>query len=243
METIVYAAHSAGAKASSRPKDQPYKRSRLAEMEDRVLTSEETEQARAMMIAALDDPAFKDDFPWDQVGSTAEKGKADTIALIDKMLDQGRTIGFKAAYLNLLGITSPERIEKKFTDDLLQEWWFNNSVREVVTKLARGNAELCEQVIALNLLPDCPGSWLKAKVAIELKKAVGQLEPSHEYDLDHLGYLPHVDLYFCDREMATLTLQVLRRPNLPASLAGVRPPIATPLDVDSIEAALTVPID
>lgn len=87
-------------------------------------------------------------------------------------------------------------------------------------------------------LEDCPGTWLRHAVELQIRKATAKDEPSNLFDLNHLGHLPYVDLLFTDKRIAEFARQVLSAPNLPASLRHVKKPLAIPNSIEALESAL-----
>lgn len=87
-------------------------------------------------------------------------------------------------------------------------------------------------------LDDCPGTWLRHKVEVELRKSVCRDVASSQFDLDHLEHMPYVDLFFCDKRMATYVRQVQRLERDSRIWDRARPPVAVPSSVEAIEDAV-----
>ncbi len=84
---------------------------------------------------------------------------------------------------------------------------------------------------------DCSGLWLRSEIETRLKLAK-DFSPNNEKDLDHIQYLPYVDLLFTDKRIVEMTIQVLRSPNLPEGLQKVSLPIKVSQSLESLEKAL-----
>lgn len=84
---------------------------------------------------------------------------------------------------------------------------------------------------------DCSGLWLRSEIETRLKLAQ-DWNVSNEKDLDHIQYLPYVDLFLTDRRVVEMTKQVLRSPNLPEGLKSVSSPIKVPQSLEALEKAL-----
>jgi hypothetical protein len=95
-----------------------------------------------------------------------------------------------------------------------------------------------ETVLERMVPEDCPGWWLKHAVLIQMRKATAVDEASNFYDLEHLSYLPYVDLFFTDKRIAEFSRQVLASPQLPVLLRNVRKPIAIPKSIEALESIL-----
>jgi len=84
---------------------------------------------------------------------------------------------------------------------------------------------------------NCSGLWLRSEIETRLKLAQ-DFKPNNEKDLDHIQYLPYVDLFVTDRRIVEMTTQVLRSPGLPESLKKVASPIKVPQSLEALEKAL-----
>lgn len=84
---------------------------------------------------------------------------------------------------------------------------------------------------------DCPGLWLRNEIQTQLLFA-GNFKPSNEKDLDHIQYLPYVDLLLADKAMVEMTTQVLRSPILPENLKKLGLPIKASKSLKALETVL-----
>lgn len=89
---------------------------------------------------------------------------------------------------------------------------------------------------------NCSGLWLRSEIETRLKLAQ-DWEPSNEKDLDHIQYLPYVDLFLTDRRIVEMTKQVLRSKNLPEDLKKVPSPIKVSQSLEAIEKVLFLDIE
>lgn len=84
---------------------------------------------------------------------------------------------------------------------------------------------------------NCSGLWLRSEIEARLKLA-NDFAPNNEKDLDHIQYLPYVDLLFTDKRIVEMTIQVLRSSNLPLELKTISPPMKVSQSLESLEKAL-----
>ena len=91
---------------------------------------------------------------------------------------------------------------KLTTDDLVMRWFFEFQVRQVARGLLNAS-ESEEESLARSLdFSDCPGSWLRRRLALCLGRRSREPKANHFFDAQRLAYLPYVDLLLTDHEMA-----------------------------------------
>lgn len=84
---------------------------------------------------------------------------------------------------------------------------------------------------------DCSGLWLRTEIENRLLLA-GDFKPNNEKDLEHIQYLPYVDLFITDKRMVEMTTQVLRSSYLPDNLKKVSFPIKVSQSLEALEKTL-----
>jgi hypothetical protein len=157
-----------------------------------------------------------------------------------RFLDRAEEVGSANAYAEALGLDlSDPSIARSFTDQASQQYAFRFSVREAAQTLGVQCESGFEMATELVRLEDCPGTWLRHAVEIQIRKATAKDEPSNLFDLNHLGHLPYVNLLFTDKRIAEFARQVLSSSNLPASLRHVKKPLAVSNSIEALESALS----
>gem|GEM_PF-6209438 len=232
-----YQGNTVAAAANSRPSQNKYETHRLSEITETeslpdhiadVMRHLEEAQASVVNLQGLGDlfsPAQLTD---------VMDGMKNTIECFMKRTEE---VGSANALAEHLGADPTDRATlRKPIDLLIQQHTFGFSVRQVLAA-ACGNQDplVINDVAGKIKLEDCPGTWLKYAVRLQMRKAMSTDHPSNYYDLEHLAYLPYVDMLFADKRLATFTRQVLNSDDLPSSLKGVRPPISVPNSIDSLE--------
>jgi hypothetical protein len=97
---------------------------------------------------------------------------------------------------------------------------------------------ILDELVSAVAIEDCPGHWLRNAVSEQVEKAFPQDHPSNLFDINHIGYLPYVDLLFCDKRMSEVTRQVLRLDGRPEGLQATQSPISVANTVQAIIGAL-----
>jgi hypothetical protein len=156
-----------------------------------------------------------------------------------QFLDRTEEVGGANAYAEALGVDPTDRkTARSFTDQFSQQFAFSFSVREAARSLGIHDESLLEVACGLVRLDECPGTWLKYAVEIQMRKATAKDVPSNLLDLNHLGHLAYVDLLFTDKRVADFARRVMTAADLPPSLQGVRGPVSVGADVEMLESAL-----
>jgi hypothetical protein len=160
---------------------------------------------------------------------------------IETFMKRTEEVGSSKALAEYLGVDPTNQANlRKPIDLLIQQHTFAFSVRQFLTELwPREDSEKLNRVAAQVRVEDCPGTWLKYAVQLQMRKATPVDDPSNYYDLEHLSYLPYVDVLFADKRIATFARQVVTSDQLPSSLNGVCPPVSIPNTIESIESAIS----
>lgn len=234
-----YEANRVGALANSRAPQTKYERHRLSEIPD----------------GKIDPNLMADLLPQLEEGQTSVKNldvlrDLVTPAQIDEIFGGIRNsihqfvkrteeVGTSSALAEFLGSNSKDsQTNRKPIDLLISEYGFDFCVRRFLTDLGIADEATLDNLSRQIQLEDCPGSWLKNAVQLQMRKAAPIDNASNYYDLEHLSFLPYVDALFADKRIATFARQVLSSDHLPASLQGLQPPICISNSIDSIEAAI-----
>jgi hypothetical protein len=158
---------------------------------------------------------------------------------LDTFLNSALKDGVQMALTQVLSSAGAEVSVRAPIPVLVHEHVFADEVRRTLQEDIKVTDEgIILQAVKAVKLQDCPGTWLSREVSRSLTAAEHAPEAGSTYDLEHLGYVPYVDLLFSDKRIAEFTRQVLRRGDLPTTLSGVRPPRAIPNSVDAIRSAL-----
>jgi hypothetical protein len=234
-----YDASKVGAAASSREEGTKYERRRLSQIGD----AKPTEEQRAAFLKAQKETQVS---PSDLenlnklVPREVMEGLSNLFSDIGlRFLDRAEEVGGANALAEALGVDPSDRATaRSFTDQLSQKFTFRFSVREAARSLGIQDETLLTTASEIVILEECPGTWLRNAVEIEMRKATAKDVPSNLLDLNHLGHLPYVDLLFTDKRVADFARRVLTSPGVPASLDGVRQPVAVPNSIDALESAI-----
>jgi len=177
---------------------------------------------------------------WTQIASlvSAEDlvhGQATALDHLQGLLTRAKEVGFQQALRQ--GDAHGKSRKNEFFDTHLQNRSFTDSVRSIIAAISGVNDASAIDALTRGVTrAGTPGLWLRDAVELELRKAKPRPEPNDWFDLDHLTHLPYVDLQFADREISTVTRQVLsRRSQLPASVLDVTAPVSTEASLDAVE--------
>lgn len=66
----------------------------------------------------------------------------------------------------------------------------------------------------------------------------GDVSANNEYDLEHIHYLPYVDVFLTDKRIVDKVKQILRKSDLIKSLKSVKVPTNIPNSLEYLEKAL-----
>ena len=202
----------------------PYKRIKLRDLTDKCISADD--------LAAQERPidaAIRDEGALARLGTSLPPGEVKK--MVHAELDQLRRfyrrqseIGVRAAYAEACGVIDMDAAGDRYLDDLTQEHIFRQEAAAVARDFLNKSPEAARLAASVPL-ETCPGRWLHHNVDLETKKAESNPIASNAYDLDHLVYMPYVDLFFADKRTTTYVEAVLRRPGVPESIAGLRRPV------------------
>lgn len=99
------------------------------------------------------------------------------------------------------------------------------------------NKQLDKSVVNQLTISDCKGLWLRNEVERCLKWA-GDFESSNENDLNHLQYLPYVDIFMSDKRIIDKLNQVFKQNKSVEWLEALNEPLKAKNTLESLEAAL-----
>jgi hypothetical protein len=234
---LFHEAVSLAAEAARRPPDAGPPRQRLRDVENRAPTSAEVQAIRDA-IERETAQAFS------RLGSelpveAQEQALAQVRSQIDAFLARAQEDGVQSALAQFLGSAGAVPSARAPVETLIHEHVFADEVRRTLAEDARVTSEeVLQQAVRQVRLADCPGTWLAREVSRSLAAADPTPEPGSTYDLEHLAYVPYVDLLLADKRIVEFTRQVLRREGVPAVLKGVGPPVAVPNSVEAIRVVL-----
>ena len=235
-----YEANKVAALANSRPPQTTYEAHRLSEIPNTTIDPSfavdlmrqlEEDQAGIRNLDVLRDLVTADQMS--EVFSGIN-------ATIQNFVKRTEEVGSSSALAEFLTADMSQGALRQPIDLLIARHTFDFSVRQLLTQLCGGEDESTLGVVSEKIhLEDCPGTWLKYAVQIQMRKATPIDHPSNYYDLEHLSYLPYVDKLFADKRIVTFANQVLKSGQLPQSLDGTMPPVAVSNSVESIESEIS----
>lgn len=237
-----YEANRVSAAANSRPSGTKYERPRLSRMEDARIDSDDVAKLLQQLEQDQIDVAQLESLRGLLTPEMADDVYGAIRREIEEFVLRAGEAGSASALAEFLGIDPADGVRlHKPLDLLIQQYTFEFTVRHFLTDVFGSlDGHLLDKVAAGINLEDCPGTWLKHAVQIQMRKAVTEDTPSNYYDLEHLAYLPYVDILFADKRILAFTQQVFGSNQLPPSLNGVREPVAVPNSVNALESAITL---
>jgi hypothetical protein len=152
-------------------------------------------------------------------------------SLIESFANEAEENGYLSTISKMLevDISTPKQLNKP-VENAVKEFHFNLIVSQ--TALTHN---IPKEFILKNIsIEDCQSLWLCSKVKDYLIKA-NDTSPSNEYDLQHIQYLPYVDIFFADKRIVDKTKQVLKNPDLIESLKNLSAPINVSNNIESLE--------
>ena len=131
----------------------------------------------------------------------------------------------KRIFAWFIGIDSKDKKNlNKPIEKLLEEFNFRTQIKSTITaKFGSIEKVLQKNILSSMKLEDCKGLWLKTEVEKNLKRA-GDFDPNNEGDLNHIQYLPYVDILLTDKAIVEATMQVIKSKKLLSSLKSVSQP-------------------
>jgi len=219
----IESAMSTAALARTRPNESVYARTRLEDLPEERPSTEQLEVMRRTTRDALADENL-----WERLRGPLSPDQLDALKQIvseysEQIIDEIGRAGPKGALSNFLGIELTDTGERQYTDVLIQKYCFQESIKELLTKYVKSDVETVERLVQDIELATCPGTWIRCAIEIEMRRGKAAAEPGDEWDLEHIAYLPYVDLLTADRRTAAFSEQVLKRPGVPPNIGSVAP--------------------
>lgn len=231
-----YQATEVAASANSRPPNTKYEMRRLSEIPNTGLAADMLSEAMRGLDEMEIDGDGLDAFTNLISKEQLEQVLGDLKAAMENFGQRTGEIGAANALAEYLGTNSTDR---RSLDELIAQHTFEFIVRQFVVELCPDqNDDTITNLSAQVKLEDCPGTWLKNAVRLEMRKAMPVDRASNHYDLEHLSYLPYVDRFFADKRIAHCAAQVLNSIQVPNSVTGLHAPIAIPNYVDALESEI-----
>lgn len=238
---LAFSALTTAAAARARPIDQPYRSPRLKDIPADSPGAEEFQRMLDLVHEATPDQ----DKLWDDLGRffPPEAMAALRFAIAMMMrhtLKKQAAIGPRQVLADTLGIDPTGKALNTRIDALHFDWAFREAVDGVVRRFfpIEDPEEHSAAVSALQVA-DCPGAWLRNAVEIDLHRATAVPEAGDHYDLDHVAYLPYVELLTADKRIVDLCRRVLTRKGCLDSLRKARPPVRA-ATVDDLRQAIQI---
>lgn len=237
VENLMYqgAQFSAGAEKS---RAHTKKERRLRDIPNAPLTTPEADARQAefsKQMASLHERSQREGLP---------PIPADVPPMIANIFSQFLTrmseIGPQAALLEKLPIArlNKEEVMKLPTHELVNCSIFEAMVRRFshdILNLGEGEQEFLVRTLELS---DAPGTWIKLRLRLCVRRGSHEPRPSHSYDAERLAYLPYVDLMLTDAEMAGFVRQIVNEKSSPERIRGLRPPLSISSTMDALEKSL-----
>jgi hypothetical protein len=170
-------------------------------------------------------------WPWILVSKRVRNQAMRTaIEPIKSLLDHEQWAGSRATFAEYLGISSPrERLDRAFS----RKVW-NDKVQHSLQTALTMPPDLAAKIAGALKIEFCPGAWISEQVRLEIASAEPEPDPSNGYDLQHLCFLPHVDVFLTDQRIAGYVANVLRRPGA-AAIPGLKPARKTAASLQALE--------
>jgi len=214
-----------GAAAKARPADAPHQRTRLSDLPIGPISPEQHTEAIAHVARAFDDPTTLQGLAAFLPPGGIEELKVEVQRIMRTIVDRQAAVGPQQAVAEMLDALRDGRAPRRHLDTLRHEHSFRTSVQAVLTNVfGVADATVLAEVARSITLADCPGTWLRAAVELEVTRAEPAPPASADHDVGHIGFLPHVDVLLADKRVAQYATQVLRQADCPDSLCGCVPP-------------------
>jgi hypothetical protein len=236
-----YEANKVSAAANSRQPQTKYERHRLSQIGDTKIKKDDVTALLKQLEEDSEDIAqwecLRDLVPPELMDEEFRRIRNK----VEQYVERVDEVGSSNALAEFLGVDPSDRTSfRKPLDLLIQQHTFESGVRQFLADVCGENDETkVGEVVRQLKMEDCPGTWLKNAVQLQIRKAVNEDEASNYYDLEHLAYLPYADLFFADKRITEFTRQVLNSNQSLPSLKGINEPIAVPNSVDAIESVIS----
>jgi hypothetical protein len=239
MIDLSFSAITGASKAGQRPKGEPYQRTRVRELNSVPLTAEQAVAMKATFDNALSTALalreLNDKLPNDLTTELARQ-QAERIY---RLVDRAAEVGMRTAYAEAMGLSGDPAEDNRYLDDVSVITTFAWQVANFARRVLKVDDDEFLQLMAEQVpVEACPGTWLSQAVDLEIRRNEHDPNPNNAYDLEHLSYLPYVDLFFADKRIAAYGKQVLQRPDLPAACRSLRPPTRVARVIGAIEDSL-----
>jgi hypothetical protein len=234
-----YQASEVAASANSRPPNTKYEIHRLSQIPNAGLDADIVSDVMRGLDEAENNTGTFD-------GLSNLVGKEDLKRVFSELKDKIESFSQQTAETGALNALAEylgtDPTDTSSLDELIVQHTFDFCVRQFVTELCGDEDDNTISNLSGQVkLEDCPGTWLKHAVRLQLRKAMPIDHASNYYDLEHLSYLPYVDRLFADKRVAHCAAHVLSSGQIPTSVKGVRAPISLPNSVEALEAAFCSP--
>ena len=228
------------AKALTRPLNTKFVQYRLRDLPSGPIPAAQADEAWEIVRSTLASKEFREDIVASFPPELRQGAFQSVGTWMDTTFERMISAGPREVFAESVGADLQTAL-KQFTHRLTVSHIFRQSVEEIIHEVLKSTDPVVTDRLAGSVkLEDCPGAWLRYEVDHELRRARSKWEPGATYDLLHLSHLPYVDLMFTDAEIAENTRKVLRRDNMPASLALLEPPIHVGASVEDIESAISI---
>ena len=219
---IIETAMRTGAQARTRPNELPYERTRLGALPNAPLTKGQIADAKRQTLDALGDGKIWSDLqgviPDEQLSAMRRSVEEFMI----KSIDSFAAVGPRQAMVDSFNLTADRGTANSHIDTLVQRHVFEDCASTLFKDFLNMETSAA-QTLAKNFpLSARSGTWIRNAVELEMRKGKADGEAGDEFDLDHVAY-PYVDILTADQRTSQFSEQVLRRPELPPRVQGVRP--------------------
>jgi hypothetical protein len=160
------------------------------------------------------------------------------IQKLRKFVERSRTVGARSAYAEYAE-TKIAKYERRRLDRISERKLQKDRVRNLAKAVLHVSDEtIIQKLVDTVRLEDCPGTWLKHEVDLEIRKAEPEPDSSNTIDLEHIRYLPYVALLTTDTRIAGYVRNVFQRGKLPQGLQPDHLPQELPQSIAALEALI-----
>jgi hypothetical protein len=235
---IFHAGVETSVEAQSRPRGEPYKPAKASELSREPMSKEEGDAALAELEAVLARDATLSSLYGGADAATIRQVVEPLLDRIRGFIRRCQEVGPALAYAEFIGVGLAELGNKRM-DRTVQESVFRDEARRLAGIFFKEfTPDVASSMADSITIHDCPGYSLACQLDLEIRAAEPVQDPSNVYDVDHVTYLPYVDLFFADKRIAGYVRRILKRSTGMASDVVRRGPHTTALSVSALRDAL-----
>ena len=192
----------------ARPSGSHYDPPRISDISDHPVPPERVAEALRLFENGLADDQFLHEVCPDMSVADAKAAVAPYAEHIRGMIRRSETVGPRRACFELLGVEPTGRRDRRRLDRVTQGYLHQQTLQDVSARFGLSTPDGIAAAINATPRAACPGSWLAGEVELVIRNAEESPQVSNAYDLEHIKYLPYVDVFFTDKRIANYLMRV-----------------------------------